>query len=281
MKRFLREPLLHFVILGALLFALYSSLNKGTDAPDEIIVSSGQIENMRTQFFKVWRREPTHQEMAGLIDSWVREEVLYREGLAMGLDQNDQVIRRRVMQKIEFLAEGTTPEVPTDPALQSWLNAHPDDYRIEPRYTLTQVYFDPSRHAGTLEADVASARMDLLAGRDLGGDSTLLPSDLQDQPTSEIARTFGNRFSESLDSLPTGQWSEPVTSGFGVHLVRVTNHQDGRAARLDEVRGAVERDYLHDQTHKGNEAFYTALKQKYSIRIEQPEPTGAPSAAVQ
>lgn len=279
MSRILREPLVHFLILGALLFLLYAGVNRGPGAPDEIVVTRGQVNNLRSQFSKVWQREPSPQELDGLIDNWVREEVLYREGQKMGLDLNDQVIRRRVMQKIEFLAEGATPQVPSEIELQAWLDAHPDDYLIEPRYSLTQVYFDPSRHGDSLEADVLAARKELVEGKAVKGDATLLPATLQDSPASEIARIFGSRFGDSIASMEPGQWSDPFASGFGVHLVRIDGKQAARVAKLSEARKAVERDLLHERTTQGKEAFYLDRRKNYAVRIEAANRAADPESA--
>lgn len=279
MRRLLREPLFHFFILGALLFALYGGLREGFGAPDEIVVSRAQVDNLRLQYSKLWQRPPTRQELDALIDHWVREEVLYREGLAMGLDRNDAVIRRRVVQKLGFQAEGTTPAVPSEAELKAWLDTHPDDYRLEPSYSLRQVYFDPARRGVRLAADVAAARAVLASGDSVAGDSTMLPSRLDRTPISQVARVFGSDFATALDALEAGQWSAPVRSGFGVHLVRIDARSDGRLAKLHEVRQAVERDLLQARTQQANEAFYARLLQNYTVKIEGPNIAPANASA--
>ncbi|MEZ5461335.1 peptidyl-prolyl cis-trans isomerase [Dokdonella sp.] len=279
MSRILHEPLVHFLILGTLLFVLYASVKGGSGAPDEILVTRGQVDNLRSQFSKVWQREPSRQELDGLVENWVREEVLYREGRKLGLDVNDQVIRRRVMQKIEFLAEGATPQVPTPAELQAWLDAHPDDYQIEPRYSLTQIYFDPSRHGDALEADVIAARKALLEGKPVESDTTQLPATLRDRPLSEIVRVFGSRLGDSIASMETGQWSEPLASGFGVHLVRIDLKEPGRVATLAEAKKAVERDLLYERTMQGKQAFYLERKSNYTVRMEPATPEADPETA--
>lgn len=277
MRRLLREPLLHFLILGVALFALYNALNKSPGTADEIVVSRGQIANLELQFRKVWQREPTADEMQGLVDSWVREEALYRQGKAMGLDRNDAVVRRRVVQKVEFFADGATPQVPTDAELQEWLDTHAENYRVEPRYSFEQVYFDPSRHGENLPADVSAARQALLSGQPVSGDATMLPASVDDQSVSAISRIFGDRFVDGLKHLKQGEWSEPVRSGFGLHLVRITEFEPDRAATLAEVHPAVERDLLHDRTQKGNDAFYQKVLENYTIRIEPTEESNTPA----
>ncbi|MGB0132441.1 peptidyl-prolyl cis-trans isomerase [Dokdonella sp.] len=277
MRRLLREPLVHFLILGALLFVLYNSLDKGPGAPDEIFVSRGQVASLQSQFSKVWQREPNASELQALVDSWVREEALYRQGKAMGLDQGDAVVRRRVVQKVEFFAEGATPQVPTDAELQEWLDSHADTYRIEPRYSFDQVYFDPSRRGTQLPADVSAAHKALLSGQAVSGDTTMLPASVDDMSASEIGRVFGNRFVDGLANLKQDEWSEPIRSGFGLHLVRIVGLEQDRAATLAEVRQAVERDLLHDRTQKGNEAFYQKVLENYTVRVESTEEVTTPA----
>jgi hypothetical protein len=279
MRRLLREPLLHFLALGALLFALYGWINRGNASDDEIVVSRALIDSLRTQFGRAWQREPTPAELQGLIDGWVRDEALYREGRAMGLDDDDPVIRRRVAQKIEFLADGLTPAAPTEQELRAWLDEHADAYRHEARYSFRQLYFDPSRHGARLEGDVLSAQRALAAGKAIAGDATLFPPDMDDATASEVTRTFGTEFSAALGKLPVGEWSDPLPSGFGIHLVRLSAREEGRAATLDEVRAAVERDLLHERTEQGRKRFYAALLSKYEIRIENPEPDPNAAAA--
>lgn len=280
MYRLLREPLLHFLVLAALLFVLYGWLQRGTLAtPNEIVLSAAKLNSMQAQFAKVWQRPPTAQEMQGLIDNWVRDEVFYREGLALGLDRDDPIVRRRIGQKVAFLVEGGTPAPPTTEELQAWLEAHPDDYRIEPTYSLRQVYFDPARHDDRLKPDVDRALSALNQGKEVEGDSTLLPHSLDVASRSEIVRVFGTEFANALQTLPVGAWSGPVRSGFGVHLVDLSAREEGHMAKLDEVRPAVERDLQHARTEQANTAFYEKLRANYTVRIDSDAGTVAATGA--
>jgi len=268
MKRLIREPLLHFLVLGALLFGLYGWLNReGFKAPNEIVVSRGQVVNLSAQFERISHRGPTQQELEGLIDNWVREEILYREGLAMNLDRDDPVVRRRIQQKVEFIVDSAAPEALTSEELQRWLDEHADSYRIEPSYVLRQVYFEPARHGERLEHDIATARQALDSGKSHEADATMLPAAMKGA-AAEIARTFGNDFEDALRTLPVGGWRGPIKSGFGLHLVELTQRQEGRRASLAEVRTDVERDLLHARAQQANAAFYEKLRANYTVRIE-------------
>ena len=161
----------------------------------------------------------------------MREEVFYREGLAAGLERDDPIVRRRVGQKIEFMIE-VAPQAPaTDAELQAWLDTHADEYAIEPRYSLRQVYFDPARHGEKLDDAIAGALRALKAGKPVTGDSTLLPAELDDAPASDIERQFGAEFAVSLKDLPVGGWQGPLRSAFGLHLVELSASDPPRRRR--------------------------------------------------
>jgi len=279
MQRLLKEPLLHFVALGALLFAAYGWLNPGgTVAAKEIVVTQGQRDNLKAQFARTWQRPPSDDELKGLVEQWVRDEIFYREGQAMGLERDDPVVRRRIAQKFEFIADGATPEGPGEAELQAWLDARRDRYAVEPSYTLRQIYFDPARRGARIDADIDAARVALSSGRSVDADSTMLPATLKTAPAFEVVRTFGTEFANALEELPVGAWAGPVRSGFGLHLVRIEQRIDGRDATLDEVRDAVERDWLRERSVRAKQDFYDKLRASYTVRIEggdkPPKPGG-------
>jgi hypothetical protein len=268
MKKILREPLLHFLLLGALLFVVYGWVDgEGMRAPDRIVVPADRVRGLADQFQRTWQRPPTEPELDSLVQTFVREEVMYREGVARGLDRDDPVIRRRVQQKLEFLTDGSVPAAPNDVELQAWVDAHPDLYAVPPRYTLRQIYFDPGRH-DDMTALIAQARANLEAGRPADGDSISLPEQLTDTETSAIEREFGLEFARSLAALPVGSWQGPIASGFGVHLVQIQARGEVGTPKLADVRAEAERDWLHDRSQKSQEAFYQQLRKRYAVTIE-------------
>jgi hypothetical protein len=269
MRRWLREPLLHFAILGTLLFGLYGWLRAGAQiSPDEIVVARGQLQSLQAQFQRTRQRAPTPDELQGLVDGWVREEIFYREGVAMGLDRDDPVVRRRVAQKLEFLVDGVAPSQPTSAELQAWLDDNADKYPIEARYTLRQIYFDAARHGASLGADVAAARRALEAGHNPPGDPTLLPPVVERMAVPEVKRVFGQEFAEALSALPVDRWQGPLRSTFGVHLVMLSAIEPARRAALDEVRAQVERDVVQARTADIGATHYKKLRARYVVRID-------------
>ena len=276
MRRLLHEPLLHFLILGALLFGLYGWIQGSVpQARHEIVLSRGQLQSLQAQFERVRQRAPTPQERQELIEAWVREEVFYREGLAMGLDRDDPVVRRRIAQKREFIVDDAAGAAPTPAELQAWLAGHPDAYRIDPRYSLTQVYFDIARRGARLDADVAAVRRSLEAGRPPLGDATLLPPTLDRATPAQVQRVFGKEFAETLKTIPVGTWQGPLRSSFGMHLVRLSAVEPARPATLEEARADVERDFVQARSNALNAARYRDLRARYVVRTD-PAPAATP-----
>ena len=269
MNRLIREPLLHFFVLGALLFFVFAWTNEDAmQGPNEIVVDAQRVAALTSQFERVWQRPPTPDELSGLVDNWVREEVLYREGLALGLDQGDPILRRRVAQKVEFISEELVDAQPTDEELQTYFADNADDYRLDPRLTFRQIYFNPAVHGASLDATIATALESAREGEVAAGDATLLPAELDDVSLAEVSRTFGERFAEAMTDVPVGEWTGPVASGYGLHLVLIDDRQQARVPAFDEVRAAVERDFLAERTREVKDAFYDKLRQRYTVTFE-------------
>jgi hypothetical protein len=279
MKRILREPLVHFLLLGAALFVAFQ-LRGASEEPGggRIVVPAGRVEALASGFARTWRRPPTRVELEGLVGEWVREEVLYREALARGLDRDDTIVRRRLRQKLEFLADDLAEMVePTGEQLQAWLAGHADSYRLPPELALRQVFVSPDRRGDRVEADALALLVALRAqgaAADIAelGDALMLPAELELQPLDALERQFGPGFGEDLLALEPGVWSGPVESGYGLHLVLVTEREEGRLPALDEVRAAVERDWLAARREELAEAFYQGLRERYSVEVEWPQP---------
>ena len=275
MKRLLREPLLHFLLIGAALFVLYGLLNRGqSGAPREIVISEARVEALAGNFATVWMRPPTAVELKGLIHDYVAEEVYYREAVAMGLDQDDTVIRRRLRQKMEFISEDVAAAAePTDAQLQSYLEQHADKFALPATLTFQQVYLSPERRREAVRADAEKLLAELQAGRGPAdpteaGDATLLPATMEAASPQVIVNTFGEEFARQIDEAAVGQWSGPIESGFGLHLVKVSERVAGSAPSLAEIRPIVLREWQSEQRRALNESFLDTLRSKYEVRVE-------------
>lgn len=279
MRKLLKEPLLHFLLLGAAIFAAHHFLSSpNSDTPDRIIVTQGKIENLALTFTRTWQRPPTEQELQGLIRDYVREEVAYREARALGLDQDDTIIRRRLRQKLEFVSNDLIAQVePTDAELQSFLNSHAEKFKAEPQYSFRQIFFNPERHGDHLKTDAGEilAALQQKSGQsdeDIAklGDTFLLDQHFQNVTSSDISRMFGEPFAADLSTVPPGQWQGPFESGYGLHLVYVQNRVDGRLPAMNEVRDVVQREWANTKQQEGNEKFYQMLLGRYTVTIEKP-----------
>jgi len=271
----LREPLLHFLLAGAALFILFRVLNGGdTGAPREIVISEARVEALAENFARTWMRPPTPEELRGLVDDYVAEEVFYREAIAMGLDRDDTVIRRRLRQKMEFISEDVAAAVgPTDAELQAYLDKHAEKFVEPPRLTCEQVFLSSENRGDAARRDAERILAELTAGRGPAnpqelGDPTLLPPAMEAAGLQEVANTFGTEFATQLDEAPVGQWAGPLQSGFGLHLVRVAARQSGTMPTLAEIRPIVAREWQAERRQETNAAFLSQLRAKYEVRIE-------------
>ena len=285
MSKWLKEPLIHFLLLGGIIFFAYDWLAGKGSAPDEIFISRGQQENLLNTFSRTWQRPPTAQEFQGLLKDYLRLEIAYRESKKMGLDQDDIVIRRRLRQKLELLAEDVASLVaPTEEQLQAYLDDNPEDFMVEPRLTLRQVYFSSDRRGDAVEQDALELLQRITTDGPEGnfedfGDPLPLPPELNNLREGEIARLFGTIFTDGLRGLETGRWTGPVESGFGLHLVFIQQREEGRVPELEEVREAVQRDWLSKRRTESVDGLYERLAENYSIDIESllaEEPAGSP-----
>ncbi|HSM06423.1 MAG TPA: peptidylprolyl isomerase [Longimicrobiales bacterium] len=277
-RALLKEPLVHFLALGAVLFLIGRATGDETGPMgSRIVVSPGQIEQLASGFAATWQRPPTENELRGLVEDHIREEVYFRESLALGLDRGDIIIRRRLRQKMEFLTQDLADAVePTEEELQAYLDEHVDDYRIPPRYTLSQEYFRGERTGDAgLEAQEAVAALSDPSDptRPPRGDGSMLPPRLDDVPSREVARVFGEQFLEGIADLPVGRWSGPVESGYGMHLVYVGERIEGRRPTLDEVRPFVLRDWTAARRDEVNDAVYQRMLDQYTVVVERPDGT--------
>ena len=286
MKLF-REPLVHFLLIGAAIYLLYGVFSvQAPEADDKtIVVTAGEIEWMQTAWKKRWNRPPTAAEFDGLMQQYIRETVLYREALTMGLNKHDQVIRRRLAQKLEFLAKdlvALTP--PGEEDLHTYFVEHKQRYQQPVLYTFTQVFVDSDKRGNATQDDAQRIKAELIAlGDDIGdagalGDSFMLQNYYPQKDQAEIQKQFGSDFAESLTALAPGQWHGPVLSGYGVHLLYVQAVTEPPAPVFSEVRERVEQEWKSDKSEELNEQFYENLRGQYSVVIEEQPKAGDDNA---
>lgn len=273
--RWLKEPLLHFLLLGALIFAANAWMNGNTaDDRNSIVVSLSQQENLASTFARTWQRPPTPDEMNSLIVDFIRQEIAYRESQAMQLDHDDIVIRRRLRQKLEMLAEDVASLAPpTEEEVKAYFAENIEDFRQPAVLSIRQVYFGNNgdaadEHSGAakllqqLQRDESS--VDIAAA----GDASLLPRELEDVSETELDSLFGSGFSSALATIEVGSWGGPVASGFGLHLVKVDNRVESRLPELEAVADYVTRELQAIRRRQAIDALYAKLAENYSVSIE-------------
>lgn len=266
-----REPLTHFLLIGLLLFLVYGRVAPPSDAGNRIIVTQADIAALARQFQATWSRPPTPAELDGLVDNHVRDEILFREGTALGLLQDDSVIKRRVRQKLEVLVEeaGKSGE-PGDAELAAYLERNPEAFRVPPVLDFEQVLFDAGgSDAATQEAIAAAlAALDAGAAAASQGKRSMLPGRVEGRPLDLVAREFGADFATALESAPVGKWTGPIRSGFGLHLVRISRRVPGYVPGLDEARKAVIREWENERRKTALAEHYARLLEEYEVVIE-------------
>jgi len=278
LKKLSREPLVHFLLLGTVLFAAHGALVKrDASEPEKIVVSQFRIDHLTEGFARTWLRAPTAAELEGLIRDYIREEVYYREAMAMGLDRDDTIIRRRLQQKLEFLSENITdPTPPTDEELRAFLQNHPDQFRSQRRFSFRQVYLSLERHRDSLAGDTGELLRQLKSSNSSDtsglGDPSLLEHRFANVEATEVAKQFGEKFASALSDLPLGEWQGPVESSYGIHLVFVDERTERRSPALEDVRDAVRRELLNVRRLESNKKFYDGLRKRYTINIERAPP---------
>lgn len=277
LKRAAREPLVHFLAIGAALFVLNGWIN-GPDAgpeSDTIIISEGRVGQIAQSFVLLSGRLPTREELQSLVDDFVSEEMGYREAVAMGLDADDTIVRRRMRQKIEFMIEdGAAGEPPSEADLQAWLDQHPEKFRMPERRALQQVLMSGDKRGASARVDAEAALVQLRAGADPArlGDKSMLPEAIPLTTQEGVSSLFGAGFAEAVFAGAKGGWFGPVSSPFGEHLVKLVDVEEGRAAPLAEVVDRVQADWVAARRDAARDEFHARMRKRYDIRIEWPEP---------
>jgi hypothetical protein len=275
--KIVREPLLHFLLAGVVIFGFSIAVSDVpvSDAEDRITVTASDIERLRGLWERQWQRTPTAAEVRGLIEEHIREEVLYRQALALGLDRDDTIVRRRLAQKFEFLIEDiAASHDPTDAELAAFFEANRERYRIPPRISFAQVYFSPYRRGAAAEQDAKLALAGLRTGSPEAtsslGDGSMLDRAYREETPQGIEAIFGRDFAAAVFAHEPGTWFGPVASSYGLHLVRIDERSAGRLPVLSEVESTIRTDWSYEQRRQANDAIYRRLLDRYTVVIAEP-----------
>jgi hypothetical protein len=284
MKKWLNEPLIHFLCIGALIFILYSAFQQEEKPLDQYksVITAADISRLSDNWSARWKRPPTESELKGIVDAYIKEEVYYREALALGLDQNDTILRRRLMQKMEFLSNDLAElNQPDETVLNRYFFDNQDNYKLPARISFTHILFSTDKRGAMALADAKQVLSEIDVPRaPERGDRFMMGYDFGQETSLAVARIFGFGFSERLFSLETGSWQGPIESGYGFHLVRISEKIDAQLPEFASVIEQVRRDWMFAQRQKVNQEIYEQFKKRYEIVVENaPKQSAVANAA--
>jgi parvulin-like peptidyl-prolyl isomerase len=264
-KRWLREPLLHFLVTGGLLFAAYDWLDRGgDDAPRLVHITAAEVDWLKEVWTRQWHRQPDQQELGGLVTDYLKEQLLAREAREIGLEEGDTVVRRRLAQKMDFLVQDTARLVePGEDELRQLYHGNPLQYQTPARVSFHQIPFKTEAAART-----GLAELSVRAPADLG-DPTLLERDLTAADEQTVTSLFGPKFSAEVFALEPGPWHGPIPSSYGFHLVQISDRQPAQRYPFDDVRAQVLDEWYRRHREKANEQFFAALLKKYDVVVDK------------
>jgi hypothetical protein len=265
MKSWLKEPLLHFSVAGVLLFAAYDWINRGEteNSPYALHLTVAEVDWLRETWTSQWQRAPTDDELRGLVSDYLKESLLAREAMAMGLDENDIIVRRRLAQKMAFLVEGTALLAePSEQQLRDLYDTHQALFQSPGRVTFSQLFFSDEQIAQrALEELVKNPDADV-------GDPSLLPRTFLAEHRQAVAGLLGEEMAEEIFSMATGSWQGPLASGYGFHLVRIEERVDSATLPFDQAEPRVAEEWHRRTQSRVAQEFYASLLEKYRLSVE-------------
>jgi peptidyl-prolyl cis-trans isomerase C len=288
LRRWLREPLLHFLLLGVALFAVNAYTQRGrggVESSKQIALSLDDVRQLAMYFESQWHRPPTPDEFNRLVENKVQEEVLYREALAMGLDKDDTIVKRRMAQKMQFLAEDVAAaREPTTPELKSWYEQNSEKFAQPSRFSFRHLYFSPDRRGARAHDDAAQA-LAQLTGQPQDAklaaslaDPFMFQEYYRDRTPEYLGKEFGPQFAQAVERLFSGSWQGPIESGFGWHLVYVDTVIPGRVPAFEEIESDVRTGWLGEQKALAWEKAYKDMRAKYTVLLPAPPDEGSTPA---
>ena len=272
MKKLLKEPFFHFIVIGIALFFLYGLVNKNTNTKNTIIINDFDLENIVSSFEMQWKRNPTEQELQNIINQNIKQEVFYLEALNMNLDHNDEIIKRRLSQKMQFLSNDIAAlSEPTDEVLKRYYKKNSEKYLTPATYTLYQITFSPDHRKDNYKDAMETLKQFPEATFDEmkdWGDPLPFSYYFEEVNANELGLQLGSKFPVALESQEINKWVGPIPSGFGFHLVFITNKVAPQIPAYEIVKKEVLRNYEYDNQIETNELIYKELKKRYDIQFD-------------
>ncbi len=272
MKKLFKEPFFHFIIIGIALFFLYGLVNKGTDTKNTIIINDFDLDNITSSFEMQWKRDPTEQELQSIINQNIKQEIFYQEALKMNLDHNDEIIKRRLSQKMQFLSNDIAAlSEPTDEVLKTYYKENFEKYLTPTTYSLYQITFSPDKRKDNYKDAIETLKQFPEASFEEmqpWGDKLPFSYYFEEANANELGLQLGSKFRDALETQEINNWTGPVPSGFGFHLVYITNKTPPQLPGYEKVKNEVIRNYEYDNQNETNELIYQELKKQYDIQFD-------------
>lgn len=272
---FLREPLLHFLVIGAALFFIFYQINiPELKTGSRIIITQADLDILATTWLKSMGRPPTAQEREQQLEQYIREQILSREAMAMGLDKDDAIVRRRLAKKMEYLFNDLSfvPE-PSKTELNTYLSEHASIFTRPAKITFSQIFFDPTIRKQNTKKDAEQLLKQLqktTAAVDTTnlGDRSLLPYEFSEERENQVASMFGAIFASQVFALPVNSWQGPIESEYGVHLIHINSRTEEELPPLEEIHERVASEWRSAKQKNANDVFYQSLHQRYEIVLD-------------
>lgn len=277
MQRWLREPLLHFLVAGGLMFGAYAWLNAGGEenGPGAVRITPAEVNWLKENWTRQWMRPPSDDELRGLLTGYLKEVLLAREAMEIGLDEDDTIIRRRLAQKMEFLVQDTLHKAePSEEELRVFYHEERERFQTPVRVSFSHIYFNRERRGEETTTDARAALLrlsDLVLEQDPAelGDRFLGQYEFVAADEQTVASTLGPAFAAQVFAATPGTWTGPLDSGFGVHLIRVTDRQASQQREFADVRETVLTQWRQQRAQQGIEAYFASLYQKYDVKLDE------------
>jgi peptidyl-prolyl cis-trans isomerase C len=275
-KRFMREPLLHFLVAGLALFVAYQALHPNPKQPGDgkrIVITDDDLRQLQIAWRAQWQRFPTPDEMRGLVNGRIREEILYREALALGLEKGDTIVKRRLAQKMEFLADDVSAlREPRIDELKAWLGKNRERFALPILISFHHVYFSPDRRGSHARDDAVAGLQKLASGAVNGqdtstelGDPFMFQDYYAERSRDQVANIFGTDFAKALFAIQSGSWQGPIESGLGWHLVLIDAIVPGRVPAFDDIAADVKVQWTDEQRVEMRNRMFELMKARYEI----------------
>lgn len=278
MKKIFKEPFVHFLLAGALVFAVYGLVNDGpaVESKEErmVRITAGQVEWLKQTWVRQWGRPPNADELQGVVAGYLKEELLAREARELKLDENDTIVRRRLAQKMDFMVQDTTQLAePGEEDLRQLFQSHPERFQIPTRITFTHVFFNRDTRGEKTSADALEA-LEQLSQAGTGnphdfGDRFLSQYDFDEAEEQAVASVFGQEFTRRVFTVEPGEWQGPLESGYGLHLVLVTKKEPEELPDFEMVKEDVVTVWRQQRELEGRERYFSALLEKYDVVVDE------------